>query len=81
MWDKLDANMMAADAYYSDYQTDEDAAQDILDGMDEEEIVDIAENILDIDIIDEDGQFIQDGLDDVVGYIAKNISSYQQEEY
>jgi len=78
MWGKTDANMIAADKYYGDYQSDEYLAQDIFDGMSYEEIEDIAYD-LNVEIVDENGKDIQDGLEEVFAYIVKNIHLYLQE--
>lgn len=78
MWGKTDANMIAADKHYSDYQTDEYIAQDIYDGMSYEEIEEIAYEI-EVDIVDAEGKDIRDGLDEVFAYVVKNIDLYRQE--
>lgn len=78
MWDALDGNMIAADEYYAG-PCDEDMAQDILDGMSDEEILDIASD-LGIDVEDGKGGYTSDGLEAIFEYIVQNIDIYTQEE-
>lgn len=79
MWNELDGNMIAADEYYGG-PSDEDLAQDILDGMNDEEILDIAHD-LGIEVNDGKGGYTTEGLDAVHNYIVENIDLYTQEEY
>lgn len=78
MWNALDGNMIAADEYYAG-PCDEDMAQDILDGMSDEEILDIASD-LGIDVEDGKGGYTSDGLEAIFEYIVQNIDLYTQEE-
>ena len=78
MWDALDGNMIAADEFYAG-PCDEDIAQDILDGMSDEEILDIASD-LGINVEDGKGGYTSDGLESIFEYIVQNIDLYTQEE-
>jgi hypothetical protein len=78
MWNALDGNMIAADEYYAG-PCDEDMAQDILDGMSDEEILDIASD-LGINVEDGKGGYTSDGLEAIFEYIVQNIDLYTQEE-
>jgi hypothetical protein len=78
MWDALDGNMIAADEYYAG-PCDEDMAQDIFDGMSDEEILDIASD-LGINVEDGKGGYTSDGLEAIFEYIVQNIDLYTQEE-
>jgi len=75
MWHQTDGNMIAADNHYN-HEIAEDIAQDIFDGMDDDEILDIAHD-LDLQAQDSKGNFIQDTLEEVFQYVMQNIDIYK----